>query len=252
MGRKWDVGTSFLASLSQQGRGVQSKPAGKQPAELLELYDMEACPFCRLVREVLTELDIDVVIYPCPKDGLRYRPLVERLGGKQQFPFLMDPNTDAALYESADIIHYLYSTYGNGATPRGRLRQLIKLGSSVQASSIRYQRGLHAYRNTPPQQPLTLYSFEGSPFARLVRERLCELEIPYIVRQCGKSQPNDWLLTNMRKQFRVRYEPDQRNRKQLKARTGKVAIPYLIDPNTDTELFESANIIDYLDEAYGA
>ena len=34
-------------------------------------------------------------------------------------------------------------------------------------------------------------------------------------------------------------------------RAGRIAVPYLVDPNTGTELFESADILDYLDQTYG-
>lgn len=251
MQHQLEVASSLLATLAEQGRGVLTQARDTQPAEPLELYDMESCPFCRLVREALTSLDLDVIIYPCPKGGLRYRPLVERLGGKQQFPFLMDPNSDAALYESADIIDYLYATYGTEQPPAKRLKKLLKTGSSAWASVLRYRRGLYVRDNVAPQRPLELYSFETSPFSRLVRERLTELEIPYIVRQCGRTQLNDWLLPIMRKRLAPDYQPQQRNRRALLERTGRMAVPYLIDPNSDTELFESANIMGYLDEAYG-
>jgi len=39
------------------------------------------------------------------------RKLVER-GGKMMVPYLVDPNTGAAMYESADIQRYLRQTYG--------------------------------------------------------------------------------------------------------------------------------------------
>src|SRR3546814_3473184 len=41
-----------------------------------------------------------------------------------------------------------------------------------------------------------------------------------------------------------------RNRKVLLARAGHVQVPYLIDPNTGTEMFESAKILAYLDATY--
>ena len=78
---------------------------------LLELYDFEGCPHCRLVREVITELDLDALVYPCPKGGSRYRDTVVELGGKAQFPFLVDPNTETELPESTAIIDYLTKTY---------------------------------------------------------------------------------------------------------------------------------------------
>ena len=33
-------------------------------------------------------------------------------------------------------------------------------------------------------------------------------------------------------------------------RSGKMMVPYLVDPNTDTEMFESADIVAYLDRTY--
>jgi glutathione S-transferase len=87
------------------------------PEQTLKIYDMENCPFCRLAREALDELSFDYELYPSPKQGQRYRPeLIER-GGKAQFPYLIDPNTDTEMYESLDIVAYLYDTYGAGALP---------------------------------------------------------------------------------------------------------------------------------------
>jgi glutathione S-transferase len=34
------------------------------------------------------------------------------------------------------------------------------------------------------------------------------------------------------------------------ARSGKMMVPYLVDPNTGTEMFESADIVAYLDATY--
>ena len=35
------------------------------------------------------------------------------MGGKSQFPYLVDPNTDTSMYESDDIINYLFDKYGS-------------------------------------------------------------------------------------------------------------------------------------------
>ena len=37
-----------------------------------------------------------------------------------------------------------------------------------------------------PEKPLELWNYDGNQFARLVREALCELELPYISRSAGK------------------------------------------------------------------
>lgn len=245
-----DLTTSLLATVSEQGRGVQSSAAGQQPVELLELYDMEGCPFCRVVREALTDLDLDAMIYPCPKGGVRFRPLVEKLGGTQQFPFLMDPNTDEALYESADIVEYLYATYGSKPAPARWLTRSARTLGSFGASTLRIGRGLRARDSLDIGEPLELYSFEASPFARPVRELLTELELPYILRQTGRTQALDWVLPPMRERLAPDYQPSQRNRVDLLQRTGRVAVPYLIDPNTGSELYESRRIVDYLMDTY--
>src|SRR5210317_1871143 len=109
---------SLLATLVRGSNGIQSSPAAVKPARLLQLYDIENCPYCRLVREALTELDLDAQILPCPKNGERFRPEVKKRGGKTQYPYLVDPNTGVEMYESLDIIQYLFETYGEREVPR--------------------------------------------------------------------------------------------------------------------------------------
>ncbi|MEO1475674.1 MAG: glutathione S-transferase, partial [Pseudomonadota bacterium] len=64
--------------------------AGHAPAETLShkpvpvLYEFEACPFCRIARESISEAGLLVHVKPCPKRGLRFRPDVTMLGGKAQ------------------------------------------------------------------------------------------------------------------------------------------------------------------------
>src|SRR5690606_20790752 len=43
-----------------------------------------------------------------------------------------------------------------------------------------------------------------------------------------------------------------RNRATVEARGGKAQFPYLVDPNTGRELYESEDIIDYICATYGA
>src|SRR4051812_6837887 len=99
MHRSLDVATSLAATIARFGAGLSAShaSAAQQPEKLLELYEFEACPFCRKVRGALTAFDLDAMIYPCPRDGTRFRPDVERRGGKAQYPYLIDPNTGTAL-----------------------------------------------------------------------------------------------------------------------------------------------------------
>ncbi len=77
------VATSSFAAW----RGCLVIKAVPQPEKPLVLYDIEACPYCRRVREVLTALHLDVEIRPCPKGGRVFRPEAEALGGaRSSFP----------------------------------------------------------------------------------------------------------------------------------------------------------------------
>ena len=103
-----------------------------------------------------------------------------------------------------------------------------------------------------PKQPLERYSFESSPFARLVRETLCELELPFLLHNVGKAPgtPEEWLPPKLR--HKGGYTPETKNRKLLAERGGKVMIPYLVDPNTGAAMYESADIQRYLRTTYGS
>ena len=243
--------TSLVSTFVRGTTGISSTPAPVQPAVNLQLYDIENCPYCRLVREALTELALDAEIYPCPKSGERYRPELVARGGKAQFPYLVDPNTGTEMYESLDIVAYLFETYGQRELPlKWRVGGLQKFGSML-ASAPRVSRGMQARTGRLPEYLLELYSFEGSPYARPVRELLCELEIPYLLRNCGRTELAEWLVPPLRQAFNVTPESRLENRRALQAEEGRVAIPYLYDPNTEQGLFESEAILDYIEQTYG-
>ncbi|MEO7113938.1 MAG: glutathione S-transferase N-terminal domain-containing protein, partial [Polyangiaceae bacterium] len=184
--RTLDVATSFLVSGFRFAAGQYVRGNSRRPPKLLELYEFEACPFCRKAREALCELELDAIIYPCPKNG-RFRDQVKKRGGKMMFPFLIDPNTGKEMYESDDIIRYLATTYANGEISWTlKMGPLTTLSSSL-ASAVRMSRGLTARRARAPEELLELWSFEASPYCRLVREALCELEIPYVLHNVPKK-----------------------------------------------------------------
>ncbi|MEQ9222449.1 MAG: glutathione S-transferase N-terminal domain-containing protein [Salinisphaeraceae bacterium] len=245
--------SSTLASTARAWRGsLAFKPASRQPEKLLELYEFEGCPFCRLVRETITELDLDVLIKPCPKGGTRFRPEAERLGGKAQFPYLVDPNTGRQLYESSDIIDYLYAEYGGRPAPARPLGGAVAVMGSNAATLLRGLRGMRRRPARVPDQPLELYSFESSPFSRPVRELLCEMEIPYILRSFGKAVPQEigppWVRTRFFPDIPVR----GRNRRAMHEKTGRLQVPFLLDPNNGQALYESDAIMSYLKTTYAA
>jgi glutathione S-transferase len=244
-----DILNSTLSSTLRFWRGTNARVTAKQPKKHLELYEFEACPYCRLVREALTELDLDAMIYPTPHGGKRFRPKVAKLGGKQQFPFLVDPNSGESLFESADIIDYLYRLYGRRPAPSPLLRPL-DVSSSVLAGMPRVRAGSRARPSKSPQRPLELFSFESSPYSRRVRELLSELELPYLLRSTGKARWQDLGPPMIRATLFPDLPVAGRNRTELLARAGKVQVPYLVDPNTGIAMFESAAIREYLLDKY--
>jgi glutathione S-transferase len=230
MARGFDVASSTLATVVRLGAGLRAHPAARQPAKLLELYEFEACPFCRRVREALSVLDLDAMVYPCPRGGTRWRPGVIERGGKARFPYLVDPNTGRSMYESADIVDYIRSTYGGAGAPVWLGPLAIASGSL--AAAVRAGHGRAARASSPPEKPLELWSFEASPYCRLVREALCELELPYVLHNVAKGSPK---------------------REAFVARSGRMMVPYLVDPNAAggeqarAGIFESADIVRYLE-----
>jgi glutathione S-transferase len=244
-----DVLSSTLASTLRFWRGTNARGSVRQPARPLQLYEFEACPFCRLVREALTELDLDALVYPSPHGGRRFRPKVAQLGGKQQFPFLVDPNTGESMYESGDIIAYLYRTYGGRPAPT-RLLRTVDVTTSVLASVPRLRAGSQARPSKAPKRSLELFSFESSPYSRRVRELLCELELPYLLRSTGKARWQDLGPPILRAKLFQELPVVGRTRSELLQRAGKVQVPYLVDPNTGIEMFESQAIREYLLDTY--
>ncbi len=227
--------TAFLPSVIRLGRGLWCRVSRKDRKLIrqpLELYSFEACPYCRKVREVLSELDLDYVEHTAAEGSPSRKELKER-GGKEQVPFLIDPNTQTKLYESDAIIAYLNREYGNGRTAGWPIPLPSVLDNAISgaASLPRFNSG-RSYRGRPHKglKRLELFNMEGSPYCRKVREALCELNLEYLVRNVPKGSPQ---------------------RAELEKRGGKVQVPYLIDPNTDTEMYESDDIVAYLWRTYG-
>ncbi|MFB6209074.1 MAG: glutathione S-transferase N-terminal domain-containing protein [Candidatus Nanohaloarchaea archaeon] len=82
---------------------------------------------------------------------------------------------------------------------------------------------------TQLDQMLELYQFEGCPFCSKVRKKLTELQIDFIARQVSPSG----------------------DRPEVEEVSGQTGVPVLVDPNTDTVMPESDDIVEYLEEHYG-
>lgn len=226
-----DVATSFASSALFGAAGMRVVATGRAPEKPLSLYEFEACPFCRKVRVALSELDLDAMIFPCPRKGPRFREEVKKRGGRSMFPYLVDPNTGTEMYESDDIVAYLARTYREGKVPFSLRLGPVSTTLSSLSSVPRLGRGGFYRKARAPEKPLELYSFEASPYCRIVREALCELEIPYFLHNVAKGSTR---------------------REAFVARSGKMMVPYLVDPNTGQEMFESADIVRYLSATYAS
>lgn len=202
-----------------------------RPKKPLEIYEFEGCPFCKKVREAITILDLDVIFYPCPRGGPTFRTKVKKIGGKAQFPYLVDPNTKFSTYESDDIIAYLFSTYGNGVVPWTLTPRMSTTLSASLSLVPRLGKGSRYEEAKSPKVPLIFWGYEASPFTKVVRERLNELEIPHLMKTVGRGSPK---------------------RQELFDKKGFFQVPYLEDPNTGAKLFESLDIIEYLSSTYSA
>ncbi len=208
---------SFKASLLRLGAGAGA-PAQtlKQP---IIIYEFEGCPFCRIAREAISATGVRVLIKPCPKGGKRFRPKVAEQGGKTQFPYMIDPNTDTGIYESSDIAAYLRKTYAGGQ-PRPLIQWLGPVNNLTSSFAVvlRLMGGNFVKPSSTPAKPLEFYGAERSPASRIVKELLCEMELEYYWR----SQA-----------------------------LGQTKTPLLIDPNTGEEATGALAIRKYLKRTYG-
>ena len=153
------------------------------------------------------------------------------MGGKAQFPYMIDPNTGTSMYESDDIIRYLFKTYGNqeGEIPSSLKGGFFTTLSCALGMMFRSGKGSAFREAKVAKQPLILYGYEASPFCKIVRERLVELEIPHVYKTSARGSSK---------------------RSELYKKIGLFQVPYLEDPNTKVAMLESADILKYLETTY--
>ena len=224
-----DTKYAYAATADRQ---LQETGVYRPPLRPIILYEFESCPFCRKVREACSMLSLPVLFRPTPKNGRKFRAEIkQKYGDAATFPYMEDPNTFTTLFESQKIIDYLFRVYGNGDPVPWTLRKspLVPLTAGLGVGLFRLGAGGRYEFSNAPAKPLVLWAYEGSPFCKVVRERLSALELEHIVQYCPRGSEN---------------------RARLWEKTGRCQLPYLEDPNTEVELFESEAIIEYLDKQY--
>lgn len=93
----------------------------------LTLYRLQACPFCERVVRVLQKLDVS---YRSRFVEARHsrRDAVKRLTGSRTVPAIVDERTGATMSESANIVKYLETTYGDGNIDPTRVTASVSSG----------------------------------------------------------------------------------------------------------------------------
>jgi glutaredoxin len=212
---------SFVSPAAQAGAPRPPTPRSSLPSLALKasnaattgggaplvLYSYEGNQFCRLVREVLTELDVPYELRNVGKQSPRREELAKWTGGSTQCPYLIDPSTNVALAESADIIRYLYKTYALWTPPNELLQwfsenvmevlkpvfqQLAPLqaGSKQEASEL-YEQRMAVARTELDQEiqsaPVVVYTYEWSPFSSECTALLQNLGVDYKEISLGKE-----------------------------------------------------------------
>ena len=199
--------TGLMSNLLRLGRGVLVSAAAAsdavdvvpRPTQPLILYSYEGNQFCRLVREVLTELDIVYTLRSAGKGSKHREELAKISGGSTQCPFLIDPNTGVQMGQSTDIIKYLYRTYALWTPPNEFLegisnivlpwfRPFLTLLTPVQAGALnqeknQYQKELKMAKAQIEKEvasaPVVIYTYGLSPFSIEAKKLLDNLDIPY-------------------------------------------------------------------------
>ncbi len=245
-----NLATASAASSLALWRGTLVVKAAVQPPKALILYDCEASPECRAVREALTALHLDALVRPCPIGGKRSAAQLAKSSSGATVPVLDDRNLGQVYSEPRAIIAHLFEHYGQIAVP-AMYRALPGQGLlGKAASALRLGRGSRARPSRRPKQPLALWSFESSPYSRPVREVLSELELPYHLHNLGKEHWDE-LGPAVRRLRPGPYVPSAGGKRHaFWQQHGRVQVPYLEDPNTQTAMFESAQIVDYLEREY--
>lgn len=97
-----------------------------------------------------------------------------------------------------------------------------------------YASGGHAVN-----EMLELYQFEGCRHCQKVRQKLSELGVSYVIHNPRLGKDDDHEVTN------------ENTYSELVEMGGQDMVPYLVDTRRETSLYESGDIVAYLERHYG-
>jgi len=245
-----DIGSSYASSLLRIFTGkyvVSGIEQAPRPKQLLALFEHEGNTQCKKAREIISALDLSVLVYPCPRPTIvhkdlvphsRFRDVVTKEMGSCQLPCLFDDDKGKKIAGGDQIVDYIWETYSPPGAHKPFLfsllvpsfvNEILLLASTCVRPAFRKTGARQTPSRVPENmKPLKLWSFEACPYSRLVRETLSTLELPYILYNCGKGS------------------------KMLETQKigTKIHIPYLEDPNNDFSSAESSSINAYLRKTY--
>ena len=234
--------TNRLAGIVRLHNGRRfADRSGPPPTPELVLFEYEASPYCRRVRETLCVLELQALIKPCPRETLqlegaysaeaKHKPEVHREHkGRLLFPFLVDKTAGISLNESGAIVDHLWRLYSDNVIERPFVDKLLNGGSLPRPIDFALLAGPSGLRPWPSaglllapgsstaSAPLVLSGNEHDQGTRLVRERLCELQLPY---------------------FSIPVESASQR-----------PLPHLKDPTAGFACFGAAQALRHLDETY--
>ncbi|MGK3757773.1 MAG: glutaredoxin [Bacillariaceae sp.] len=155
------------------------------------MYSYEGNQFYRIVREVLTELDITYELRSAGKESPRRDELASITGGSTQCPYLIDPNTGVSIPESKDIVEYLYRNYALWTPPNEILEwtstnvmSLFKpIFSTEKDADNDFQQNveeaIRVIKTEVDTDPVVVYTYELSPFSSETKDLLDRLNVDY-------------------------------------------------------------------------
>eukprot|EP00571_Detonula_confervacea_P014530 CAMPEP_0172308430 /NCGR_PEP_ID=MMETSP1058-20130122/9023_1 /TAXON_ID=83371 /ORGANISM="Detonula confervacea, Strain CCMP 353" /LENGTH=330 /DNA_ID=CAMNT_0013020841 /DNA_START=55 /DNA_END=1044 /DNA_ORIENTATION=- len=207
--------------------------AVRRPEETIVLYGIESSPRCKRVREMMNLLDITYECRPCFGENNNDQAVAAAV------PYIDDPNIDRTISGDDKIIEHLLEQYGPPTSSYDRKAlwpitfQEFSLATSQLTAMLRGNPGATQQPNSRPDnanmKPLELWAYECSPFVQPVKEKLASLGLPHRIVSCSRGS---------------------KNRDRMVEKTGRFQVPYLVDSNTGIDMFEGAEIVEYLEAVY--